>query len=317
MVRLVPIRQSEQVHNKLRVAVIDLGTNTALLTVAEINQKINSLLDCKETPRLGENVDKTKRISSASIKRVLKTIQSFKKKALKLKTQKIVLIGTAALREAKNTSYIKKLIQDETGLRLEVISGRKEAELAFRGAIADFKHKSKQFTLLDIGGGSTEVILGTPQKILKLKSLNMGSLRLTERFLKNKKNGYAKMIEFINQNFSELKKNFRLKNSLLMGSGGTITTLGALSLNLKKYEKTKVHGLVLPIKKINSLLEKLSNMPLAQRKGFMKIDPQRADIIIAGTVILKQFMEQFGFKDIVISDKSLRWGVLEQIRAKL
>ena len=114
-----------------------------------------------------------------------------------------------------------------------------------------------------------------------------------------------------------MKNNFDLKNSLLIGSGGTITTLGALSLNLKKYEKIKVHGLVLSNKTINSLLERLRNMSLVQRRRFMKIDPKRADIIIAGTVILKQFMEKFGFKDIVISDKSLRWGVIEQIRAEL
>lgn len=301
----------------MRIAVIDLGTNTALLTVAEINRKIISLLDCKETPRLGENVDKTKKISSASIKRVLKTIQNFQKKATGLKADKIILIGTSALREAKNTAQFKRLIYKKTGLRLEVISGRKEAKLAFWGAIADFKYKNKKFTLLDIGGGSTEVIIGTQKKILKLKSLNVGSLRLTERFLKNQKDGYSKMIEFINHKFSELKKNFDTKNSLLIGSGGTITTLGALSLNLKKYEKTKVHGLVLPPKKINSLSEKLSNMSLAQRRRFLQIDPKRADIIIAGTAILKQFMEQFGFKNIVISDKSLRWGVLEQIRAEL
>lgn len=301
----------------MRIAVIDLGTNTALLTVAEINRKITPLLDCKEAPRLGENVDKTKKISSASIKRVLKTIQNFQKKAVKLKAEKIILMGTAALREAKNTSYFKKLIQDKTGLRLKVISGEKEAELAFWGAIADFKHKSKKFTLLDIGGGSTEVISGTRNKILKLKSLNIGSLRLTERFLKNQKEGYFKMIEFINQKLLTLKKNFDLKNSLLIGSGGTITALGALSLNLKKYERTKVHGLVLSYESINSLLEKLKSMSLVQRRRFLQIDPQRADIIIAGTVILQQFMEQFGFKDIAISDKSLRWGILEQMRAGL
>ncbi|HKZ22500.1 MAG TPA: hypothetical protein VJ165_04775, partial [candidate division Zixibacteria bacterium] len=143
-----------QAHHKLRIAVIDLGTNTVLLTVAEIqkNQEIKTDLEAKETPRLGENVDKTKQISPASIKRVLKTIQNFQKKAVKLKAEKIILMGTAALREAKNTSCFKKLIQDKTGLKLEVISGEKEAELAFWGAIADFKHKSKRFTLLDIGG---------------------------------------------------------------------------------------------------------------------------------------------------------------------
>ncbi|HKZ22472.1 MAG TPA: hypothetical protein VJ165_04635, partial [candidate division Zixibacteria bacterium] len=250
-------------------------------------------------------------------KRVLKTIQNFQRKAVKLKAEKIILMGTAALREAKNTSYFKKLIQDKTGLKLEVISGEKEAELAFWGAIADFKHKSKKFTLLDIGGGSTEVISGTRNKILKLKSLNIGSLRLTERFLKNQKEGYFKMIKFINQKFLTLKRNFDLKNPLLIGSGGTITALGALSLNLKKYERTKVHGLVLSYESINSLLEKLKSMSLVQRRRFLQIDPQRADIIIAGTVILQQFMEQFGFKDIAISDKSLRWGILEQMRAGL
>ncbi|OGC77579.1 MAG: hypothetical protein A2145_05600 [candidate division Zixibacteria bacterium RBG_16_40_9] len=319
MVRLVPISQSEQAHHKMRVAVIDLGTNSVLLTVAQVqkNRAMKSLLEEKETPRLGENVDKTKKISPASIWRVLQTIQNFKKNALRLKAEKIILLGTAALREAKNTAHFKKYILKKTGLKLEVISGKEEAELAYKGATADFKDKGKKFTLLDIGGGSTEVIVGTSNKIAKLKSLNLGSLRLTERYLKNKKDGCSKMIKFITLKFKSLKNNFGMQNSILIGSGGTITTLGALSLDLKKYDRRKVHGLVLTKSKINSLLYTLENMSLAERKRYLKVDPERADIIIGGTIILKQFMETFGFPDILISDKSLRWGVLEELSSKL
>ncbi len=324
MVGLVPIRplrdkQSEQARHNMRVAVIDLGTNSVLLTVAQLekNKMIKSLLEAKQTPRLGENVDRTKKISSASFKRVLRTIQKFKKKALQLKAEKIILLGTAALREAKNTAQFKKFILRKTGLKLDVISGKKEAELAYKGAIADFKDKSKKFSLLDIGGGSTEIILGTANKISELKSLNLGSLRLTERFLRNKKDGCPNMIKFIERKLVSLKKNFRIQDSILIGSGGTITTLGALSLDLKKYDRKKMHGLVLTKSRINSLLYNLENMSPAARKRYLKVDPQRADIIIGGTIILKQFMETFGFPDILISDKSLRWGVLEKIKTKL
>lgn len=306
-----------QAHHKMRAAVIDLGTNSVLLTVAELGKgkRIKSLLETKLTPRLGEGVDKTRRINSDSIKRVLKTLEDFERKALKLKAEKTILLGTAALREAKNTAQFKKLIFQKTGLKLNVISGKKEAELAYRGAIADFQQKSKKFLLLDIGGGSTEVILGTADKISKLTSLNLGSLRLTERFLRKTKDGYSNMLELIDQKFVSLKKNFRLQKSILIGSGGTITTLGALSLGLKKYDQSKVHGLVLTKSKIISLLNKLQKMSMAERRNYMKVDPERADIIVAGTIILKQFIEIFGFDDILISDKSLRWGVLEEIRA--
>jgi len=302
----------------MRIAVIDLGTNTLLMTVAEIerNKEIKSLLELKETPRMGENVDKTQRISPVGARRVLKNLRNFKKQALKLQVERIILIGTAALREAQNARDIKNLIQIETGLKLEIISGNKEAEFTYLGATADFRERSKKFILLDIGGGSTEVITGTPHNILRLKSLNIGSLKMTERFLRNKE-GLSKMLKFINGRFSPLKKNFDMRNSLLIGSGGTNTTMGALSLNLRKYEKDRVHGLVISIKKINFVLEKLKNMSLVQRKEFMKVDPQRADIIIAGTIILREFMKRFGFEDMVISDKSLRWGVLEQVRAGL
>ncbi len=308
-----------QAHHKLRVAVIDLGTNSVLLTVAELekDKKIKTLLEDKQTPRLGESVDKTKRISSASIKRVFKTLVDFKQKAWKLEAEKIILLGTAALREANNSAQIKKFIVEKTALNLKIISGKKEAELAYWGAVADFKQKSKKFVLLDIGGGSTEVIFGTADKISKLKSLKLGSLRLTERFLKNKKEGYSEMIKFIERKLVSLKDIYRIQNSILIGSGGTITTLGALSLDLKKYDQRKVHGLLLSKSKISSLLYKLEKIPLAERRNYMRVDPERADIIIGGTIILKQFMETFCFPDIFISDKSLRWGALEEIQAKL
>ncbi len=303
----------------MRVAVIDLGTNSVLLIVAELekDKKIKTLLEDKQTPRLGENVDRIKRISSAGIKRVLKTLYDFKKKTLKLKAEKIILLGTAALREAKNSAQFKKLIFQKTGLNLKIISGKKEAEFAYNGAVADFKQKNKKFVLLDIGGGSTEVIFGTSNKISKLRSLNLGSLRMTERFPGNKKKVYSNMIKFIEQKFWSLKNNFKLQDSTLIGSGGTITTLGALSLGLKKYDRRKVHGLELSKSKIKGLLHTLKNTSLAERKRYLKVDPEQAGIIIAGTIILKQFMEIFGFQDILISDKSLRWGVLEEIRAKL
>ncbi len=292
----------------MRVGVIDLGTNSVLLSIAEIDKKggVKTVLESKQTPRLGEGLEKTQKISLAACQRTIRVLLKFKTRCERLKTDKIVMVATQVLREAKNTKVIKKLIYQKIGLPLGILPKEKEAFYAFWGAVSDLKGNRQKICLIDIGGGSTEIVLGTKETILFWKSLPIGSLRLTEKFLKHK-NGFMPLTKFLERRFLFLPKTFRSKKLVLIGSGGTITTLSALELGLKKYDSVKVHHSQLWLKVIKNIFEKLKAMGPKQRRKFMQVDPERYQIILAGAQTLISFMESLGFEQILVSDRSLRW----------
>lgn len=302
----------------MKLGVIDLGTNSVLLSVAEIDKKgrVKTVLESKQTPRLGEGLEKTGKISLAACQRTIRVLQEFKTKCERLKTDKIVIVATQVLREAKNSKIVKKSIYQKTGLPLGILPKEKEAFYAYWGTVSDFKANCQNICFIDIGGGSTEIVLGTKETILFWKSLPIGSLRLTEKFLKNK-NGVLSLAKFLKRKFLFLQKSFRNKKLILVGSGGTITTLLALKLGLKKYNPCKIHHAQLKLGAIRNIFEKLKAMRPEQRRKFMQVDPERYQIILAGAQILISFMESLGFELILVSDKSLRWGIIQEFKNNL
>jgi exopolyphosphatase/guanosine-5'-triphosphate,3'-diphosphate pyrophosphatase len=306
----------------MRAAAIDVGTNSVLLTVAEIKPsgKLSALCQAQKITRLGKDTHTTKRLLPERIRKTVQTVKNFQRIAQKLEAEKLWLVGTSALREARNRADFVKRLKSETGLKIEIISGKKEAELGLLGALSDLRLSKLKFTLIDIGGGSTEITLSVNSKILSSTSLNFGAVRLTEQFFpKNavSQPGLQTLLAFLSYNWQRFKR-WKFANSDLVGTGGTVTTLAALDLNLKKYQSKKVHGHLLKLTTLERFLQKLSRLNLSQRKKYLKIDPGRADIIVAGAAILLSFMHHFGFEKITISDKGLRWGLLySKLNSKL
>ncbi|MFW6270096.1 MAG: Ppx/GppA family phosphatase [Bacillota bacterium] len=293
----------------MKAASIDIGTNSSrLLIVDYIDSNYKIISQKLITTRLGTGVDKNKLIKEKAIDRLLKALNKFQQEINKYQVKKVKMIGTSALREVKNADSLIELIYNKTGYKLEIIDGLKEAEYTYRGVSIDLPFDN--FMIIDIGGGSTEFIWKEEQ--VNFESLNIGAVRMTERFISDPETELNKLEKEQIEQFvaGKLEKRFERKKLRAVGVGGTITTSGAIDLKLDKYNRKKIHKYTLKFKVVLSLLNKLSQMNIKEREEVTGLNPERADIIVAGISILKQIMEFFGFEEIVISEKDLLFGII-------
>lgn len=295
-------------------AVIELGTNSSRLLIADIDNKQIEVLEKKLiTTRLGEGVDSNKVLNKDAIARGLKAIKKFKEEIKKYEISKIKLAATSALREVNNGEKFKELIKKETDYNLEIISGKKEAELVYKGV--NYFYDFDNFVIIDIGGGSTEFIWKTHNdKKINLKSVNIGAVRLTERFIKDKKMPMGKNIIdeisfYINKILKKEVDSLPRTNNLI-GVGGTITTLASILLKLEEYDYKAIHNYILNYSEINKIINILRRLNLNKRKSVKGLNPKRADIIIPGIVILLEIMKMLRTLKLRVSDYDILYGLL-------
>lgn len=291
--------------NRFVKGVIDIGTNSCRLFLAEVEKNNKDIFIkrklYKETriTKLGTFVDENGNIKEDGIKVVIDIIKDYKKIADSYGTSEIIGFGTSATREAKNGEYFLNKIYDETDVRVICISGEKEAELTFLGAISEFRD---DIVLVDSGGGSTEIIYGDKFGINYLKSFKAGVVRDTEKFFKNE--DYSKIedcVSDLKERFRELK-NLKRKDFELVGVAGTVTTNVSVKEKMKKYDTDKVHMYVLSKKDLEENLKKYLSVNLEERKKIVGLEPKRADVIISGTIIILVVMETLGKDTITVSE---------------
>lgn len=286
--------------DKVQVA-MDIGTNSTRLLILSQGKILHQELTIT---RIGQGLKEFGKIQEVPLERTIKALKKYKEKFSTYKVEKYHLIATSAMRDALNKEEVIKRIKDQTGFDTEIISGQREAELSYLGATADFPGKN---LVIDIGGGSTEVVFPTNDDVtremkLTYTSTNLGGVRLKED---------PELLEKASFLFSEnipMAQNFTAFN--LIGVGGTITTLAAIKLALEEYQWEKIHGLILTIEEIKEIYQKLKGLSLAQRKKVPGLEPERADIIVYGIEILLVFMEQYKFTTIRASDKDLLFALL-------
>ncbi|HKL12310.1 MAG TPA: Ppx/GppA family phosphatase [Halanaerobiales bacterium] len=295
-------------------AVMEMGTNSTRLLIADLKKReLKVLKKDLITTRLGEGVDKNKRLNGKAVERGLKALRAFKKEIDKYDVSSYKLVGTSALRDVNNGEKFQKLIKEEIGYDLEIISGQKEAEFIFKGVT--FGYDFSDYIIIDIGGGSTEFICkNIEEEQVEMKSLDIGAVRLTERFIADpalelSKNVIKKMSKFVEQ---ELEKEIEILTGEdnLIGVGGTITTLAAILLKLENYDPQAIHDYVLDFSQVNKVLDKLRKLDLAKRKKVKGLNPDRADIIIAGIVILIEIMKNLRSLKLRVSDYDMLHGLL-------
>ena len=299
-----------------KIASIDIGTNTILLLIAEIkNNKIIPLHNAQFIARLGKNVDASGLIQKEAFGKVLNAISEFKTIAEKFNVDKIIAIGTSALRDAKNKDELIEFIVKKTGIKIKVISGEEEARLTYLGAVSGLDEKilNSKITVIDIGGGSTEIINGYGFEIKQFKSLNIGAVRITEKFLEHsppleKEINNAK--NFINTEFKKIESNFDFENSTLIGVAATITTLAAYDLKLETYNGEKVNMHEMAFETIEKAYKTFKKFSIDEIKKIPQISKGREDVIFAGVLILREFMKKFKFSRIIASDRGVRYGVI-------
>lgn len=295
----------------MRISSIDIGTNTVLLLVADVQgTTLRPLEHGHAIARLGQGVDENRNITGEAMERVGKVLEEYVAISKAHSAEQIIACGTSALRDANNKDEFLQFVRTEFGITVKVLSGNEEAELTYLGVLSEFPDdKEDHYAVIDIGGGSTEVIEGTRLAIGRSVSLDIGCVRLTERFLKALPPG----LDALRQCVSMVREHSGLVPLLapmarLVGVAGTVTTLAALDLGLPQYDPARVSGHILSLKSIEAAFDQLRGKTVAEIKATPGIHAGRADILLAGVVILIELMKQMGRNAITVSDRGLRYG---------
>jgi exopolyphosphatase/guanosine-5'-triphosphate,3'-diphosphate pyrophosphatase len=298
----------------MRIASIDIGTNTILLLIVEVNRDgiIKVLHDEQVIARLGKGVDANRIINQETFTRAKDFLAHYKEVCNAFSVEQITAVGTSALRDARNNHEFIRYIKESTGIAIEVFSGDEEAAWTYRGGISDFIGRSEQYSVIDIGGGSTEIITGNSVGIQSKISLDIGSVRITERILKNSPPDNSALMEAYELILSTFpaEQIQTIHSHYTIGVAGTLTTLAALHQQLPNYIPEKVNGFILTLDDIRSMFVLLKDKSLEQISAFPQISAGRADIILAGIMILMGLMEKGGLEQITVSDRGLRYGIV-------
>jgi exopolyphosphatase/guanosine-5'-triphosphate,3'-diphosphate pyrophosphatase len=298
----------------MKKAVIEIGTNSTRMLIAEIkNDEIKVIEKDLITTRLGEGVDSSKHLKEEAMQRGLEALKEFKAEIEEHNIKTIKLVGTSALRDVKNSQEFIKKVNSQLGYNLEIISGEKEAELIYKGVTQNLDFND--YIIIDIGGGSTEFIWKIRnEEEINMKSIDIGAVRLTERFMVNKENSLGRnivddMSTYVNDLLNEELDILPGINNLI-GVGGTITTMASIMLKLDEYNPDSIHNYVLKYSDINKVMNILRKLTLKRRKKVKGLNPDRADIIVPGIIILLETMKNLRNLNLRVSDYDILHGLI-------
>ncbi len=294
----------------MRLASIDIGSYSVRLSVGEIkNGNLKIILEKGRITALGQRVKETGFLQEDRILDTLRVLKEYREDIRKLGVEKVVVVGTEAIRRARNREEFVKRVKEETGFELRIISPQEEGRLAYLGAVFSLRVKGKN-CVVDQGGGSTEYVLGKDLEIEELHSLPFGIVNLTETFLKHdppSEEEIKNLSDFLKSEISKVKSDV----DNLVGLGGTITTLAALEYNVYPYKPEEVHGRKLSYEQIKKWFEELRRIPARERsKRYKQVEDKRAEVILAGILIFIKTLEVFGKEELIVSDWGLREGIL-------
>ncbi len=293
----------------MRVAALDIGTNTALMLIAERGENSSLIIirDEHSIARLGEGVDKTHRISDAAYSRLHDILTRYKVIIDESNIDRVVAVGTSAMRDATNRNDIISRVKNEFGIAVDVISGIEEAHLTYRGATFEIPSDSSLTAVIDIGGGSTEIAFGDGKSYQSGKSIDIGAVRLTEQ--DTKKSNLEEKRSQIHELLSNAFPTFTTPHHLV-AVAGTPTALSAMNLGLATFDANIVNGSTLTDPDLDSLLPILYTLtPDELTTRYPAIAKGRADILPAGALILSEAMKFLGVDHVRVSTRGLRYGV--------
>ena len=307
----------------MKIGTIDIGTNSMRLLIADYkNNKIENRKKYINITRIGQGVDDKGYITEEALERNLNALKEFADKCIEEKCEKVYCMGTSALRDSKNGQDFVNRAKELTNIDVKIICGEEESNLGFMGVLEGAGgDKSNYILVLDIGGGSTEFIVGNEDGIKFCKSENVGALRMTEKFITTdpiSDEEFNKMSDFIEKTISStLDKIKGMHVSKLVGIGGAITSLSAMNQQLEVYSMEKVHNSVVTKKDLEKILQNLKKMTLSDKKTIKGLQPKRADIITAGVKILHIVMEKLEIEKIMISEYDNLEGLICQNSKKM
>jgi exopolyphosphatase/guanosine-5'-triphosphate,3'-diphosphate pyrophosphatase len=301
----------------MRIGIIDLGTNSVRFDIYQINSKNNSsqrLYREKAMVRLGQEIFSSGALNTLATRRTLSAFIRFNKISKHFNTEKIVAFATSALREAKKPENLLTQIENKTGIKLQIISGKREAELIARGILKNIRPPRGKFGLIDIGGGSTEITIYQNKKIIFSDSFPIGTARIQELFLTKippSTESVLKAREAIKDIIHTVLKNNninskqQLNTSKFIGSSGTIKALDKMLRN-------RIHKKIITKKHLDKLIYELEPLSLNQLLKVPCMEPKRIDQIVSGSIILQEFLKAFNGKEVSFTEFCLRDGIFDE-----
>jgi exopolyphosphatase / guanosine-5'-triphosphate,3'-diphosphate pyrophosphatase len=296
------------------VAAIDLGTNTARLLIATTNPYRQLLLK-RTITRLGGGFSRASGLSPEAMERSLAALTDFAGEISRHGATRVRAVATSAVRDAVNGKVFCQRVQDKTGIKLEIIDGTEEAVLTLVGVERVIDESRSDLVVFDIGGGSTEYTLARDAVPVFTRSLPLGVVRLTEG-----KAGAAEMEDKIGRELTILKGELekeglfsRFAAATLVGTAGTATTLAAIQMKMGDYDYRRVNNLTLLRRDVERIYAQLLPLTPAERLGVAGLEPGREDLIIAGTLVVLQSMQIFGFRALTVSDSGLLEGLISGV----
>ena len=309
----------------MRVAAIDIGTNTVLLLVAEVQSgELVAIEERATITRLGQGVDKTRALAPEAVARTNACLDAYGEAIRALGVTRVGVVGTSAMRDAKGGEAVRDHVRRVMGVDARVISGDEEARLTFGGAVSGLGLDAGSVAVFDIGGGSTEVVLGTIDKggsagaIAYAQSFDVGSVRLTERHVTAdppSAGEFAAIEADVARAFAAIPESVRTARAPI-GIAGTVTTLAAVAMRLDPYDGARVHGHVMTLETLRGVVAHLAATPLEARRALPGLEPKRADVIVAGGLIAIAIADRLGAREIRISDRGVRWGLAAELAAR-
>lgn len=297
----------------MRLASLDLGTNALLLTIADWDgTTLVPVYEETRLIRLGQDLKEKGLLHPNAKSRCLNTLRTYNDIITHYQPEKTFAVATEALRQASDgAAFIHDIQKKYGGIRFTIISERDEAELTFKATQKEFDFLHRNLLMFDIGGGSTEIVSGNSEKIFSVNSLEIGTVVLTEQFIRNDPISKPELKAadlFIRSLLSTVSVN--LSNPAGIGIAGTITTLKAVRLQMETYDHTSIHKSRLTRPEIDELLNILTSLTNRERLKLRGLPEKRVDIIPVGALITQVIMDVFELPEIYVNDRGLRWGIL-------
>ncbi|HOV80314.1 MAG TPA: Ppx/GppA family phosphatase [Bacillota bacterium] len=291
-----------------RIAAVDIGTNSTRLLVAGIEGNSLKPLESRMIfTRLGAGAGGGILLPEV-MARTAEAVDDLYRAARAMGAGRVLAAATSAVRDASNRDDFLSLVRLKTGLEVRVLSGEEEAALSYRGVVSGLSVDRSATAVMDVGGGSTEFIWPAGDR-LRFASINAGAVRSTEAGA-----GEREIAGCLGPALEDMRKT---AINTLAGAGGTVTTLAAVDQKLKVYDPGLVHGYVLTVQSVRNILLMLKALPAEERERVPGLQPERADIIVAGTTIVKVIMEKLGFDELAVSEWDILHGlVLEEVERK-
>ena len=307
----------------VRRAVIDVGTNSIMLLVADVTRhEVQPVWEGSIQTRLGQGFYDTHRLQPGPIAQTAEAVAIYAETALRHEATSVRVIATSAARDAVNAEDLLNAIAAASGLPVEIISGEKEAEWAFQGVTSDPNYARQPLLLLDVGGGSTEFILGQGGQKHFAQSFPLGTVRLLEKVPHSDPPSARELAacrawlkNFLQETVRPelepaLKRETKAGQIEIVGTGGTTSILARMEAKLESFDREQIENTRLSRERVRWQVNHLWSLPLAQRQQITGLPKKRADVILTGVVIYEAVMEEFGFAELRVSTRGLRYAAL-------